>query len=1632
MRRSVQDCSPLTIKALIFNVLFAALALTASPAHAGGTPPPTPTITAGGATTFCQGGTVVLTASATGATSYQWYINGNSISGATSPTYTATISGNYTATATNAGGTSAQSTPTSVTVNPNPPTPTITAGGNTSFCAGGSVVLTANASGASSYQWFLNGGAISGATSQTYTASAAGSYSVTVTNSAGCGSASSLATSVTVLPAPAAPGITASGPTTFCAPGSVILNAVASGASSYQWYLNGNSIAGATANTYTATASGNYTLVVTNAGGCSSPPSTPTSVTVNPSAATPTISASGPTTFCSGGNVALTANATNATSYKWFFNGSSISGATTNSYTASANGAYTVSIVDANGCVSALSSPTTVSINPTPATPTITAGGNTPLCQGQSVTLTANGSGALVYQWYLGGTQVAGATAATYNAGVTGNYTVTITDANGCTSAQSASTAVTIDPVPPAPNVSAGGPTTFCSGGSVNLTASASGAANYQWYYNGASISGATSNTYVANASGNYTVSYDNVNGCPSSNSTVTTVTVASPPPAPSINAGGPTAFCNPGSVVLTAQGAVGATSYQWYSGGVPISGATNQAFTATTSGSYTVTYTNGCSSVASPATAVNVYTPITGAAITAGGPTTFCQGLSVNLTTAAGNVASFQWNLNGSPIPGANTQIYSAGSAGSYTVTVTNPCSSPVTSAPVTVTVNPAPGAPTNTAAGPVSFCAPGSVGLSATPTGATAYQWFNDGSAITGATTANYTASATGDYTVSALNGLGCSSLPSNAIQVTAYPPLSAPPIVAAGSTTVCAGQSVTLTATEGGVTNYQWLLNGNPIPGATSPSYPATTTGTYSVSISNPCSSATSGGVNVTVDPNPSTPNLSAGSSTTFCQGSQVTLTASSAGATAFQWSNNDTVIASVNTQTFTTDSSGSYTVTVSNTFGCTATSSPVVVTVYPQLAPLNLSVTPGGPTTFCDGSNVVLTANATGATNYQWYFDGTAQPGATTATFTATLSGTYTVTISNPCSTVSSSATIVTVNPVPATPIVTATGNTNLCQGDSVILNANASGAVSYQWFMGGTPVTGETTNADTILVAGAYTVTVTNASGCSSAPSAAENVAVNPLPAAPTISAGGPTTFCSGNSVLLSASPTGGSAYQWYLGGAPLAGANGTSYSGSQSGNYTLTLTDGNGCVSPQSTSQSVTVNPVPASPGVSAGGPTSFCSGDSVILTMTATGAVSQQWLLNGTPITNATTTTDTALVSGAYTATITDVNGCTSAPSSSILVSADPTPSIPLVSAAGVTVFCWGDNVTLAADAPGASTYQWYRNDTVIAGATSSTYAADTTGLFMVTVGDANGCSSDTSAKMTVTANPVPDTPIVSASGPLGICPGSTLLLTANPGGLTSYQWYVDGTPIAGANAQTYTADSAGTYTVSATNTYSCTSALDTNTVITNPCLPKADMAIIKQVSPGPYNVQTPVTYTLTVTNNGPDTALNVVVVDTIPAALGDPTNYTGATWNLATRTLIWTFDSLVPGTTTLTFEAALKGFGTIPNTATVTNTLLDPDTSNNHSTAVLVFSGNLFIPNVITPNGDGKNDYFAIVGLSAYPNSGIKIYNRWGSEVYESQDYANNWNGSGLSAGTYYYILSVNMPTGRQTYKGWVEIIR
>ncbi|PSJ72833.1 hypothetical protein C7N43_32150, partial [Sphingobacteriales bacterium UPWRP_1] len=805
------------------------------------------------------------------------------------------------------------------------------------------------------------------------------------------------------------------------------------------------------------------------------------------------------------------------------------------------------------------------------------------LTGGQTFTLSNIGGNSNISYLWSPATFLDDVTSATPN--VTGinqttTYTVTITNSSGSGCSGTASTTVGV--FNNATSIS--GNTVYCEGGTINLTAAAGGIA-YAWSgpggytQNGATVSRSNATPLM---SGTYTVTVSTGNGCLQTGSVVVTVNAA---PVANITAFGSTTFCAGGSVLLTASGG---NSYQWSNG------LTSASITAISSGIYTVTVTNGngCTGTASQSVTVN---PVPSLALTALGATAFCQGGSVSLkATAAG---TFLWST------GSTSNLIVATTSGTYTVTVTNSfgCTN---SASQTVTVNPLPTAAIS-ASGATSFCAGGSVTLTAG--GGSTYLWN------TGATSAAITVGTSGTYVVTVTNAFGCTATASRTVTVT---PVPAAAITTSGATTFCAGGLVTLTASGGGT--YQWST------GAGVASITTGASGTYTVTVTSAGGCTATASRTVTVVS--TTAAITASGPTNFCSGGSVMLTASGGG--TYQWSTGSSNAA------ITVTTSGTYVVTVSNLPGCTATASrTVTVSATPVATASN-----NGP--LCSGSSLQLTASG-GGTGYTWSgpgsFASTMQnPIRTNAT--TTMSGTYTVTVTGSGGCTATASTTATVN---AKPVAAITGNAANCANATITLTA--SGGTGYTWSgPGGYTATGATITRSpaTTAMAGTYTVTVSNASGCTALASKIISVS-----AAPSASVGGTSSVCEGGSIVLTG--FGGTAYSWlgpdgYIGSG--SSINRTNVTTAMGGLYTVTVTGLTGCTA--TASKTVTVNPAPLA---TASSNSPACVNG--IINLYASGGVSYSWTgpsAFSSTLQNPSRAKVTYLMGGTYTVTVTGTNGCT------------------------------------------------------------------------------------------------------------------------------------------------------------------------------------------------------------------------------------------------------------------------------------------------------------------------------------------------------------------------------------------------
>lgn len=350
------------------------------------------------------------------------------------------------------------------------------------------------------------------------------------------------------------------------------------------------------------------------------------------------LQASGSTTFCAGNSVQLSVNTnlSNAT-YRWS------TGASTASINVTASGTYTVTVASARGCKKFFTQVVTVN---TPATPVVTPSA-TSFCAG-STGVTLNSTAANSYAWSNGSSTQQISTA------IAGNYTVTTTDANGCTAASAPIQITQNNAVVPA--ITASGSTSFCTGDNIDISVSnPSQFASFLWSNN------ATTNTINVDATGSYSVTTTDNNGCTAISNTITTN--VSNAPSPTIAANGAIAFCQNDSVVITS---TAGEAYLWSTG------ATTQSIVVKTSGTYTVTVTNDANPCLGAGTSNSITVNVTTNPTASFTQTTGNNSYSIVFNNTSTNATSYLWDFgNGQTSTQQNpTHVYNQD--GTYTVTLT------------------------------------------------------------------------------------------------------------------------------------------------------------------------------------------------------------------------------------------------------------------------------------------------------------------------------------------------------------------------------------------------------------------------------------------------------------------------------------------------------------------------------------------------------------------------------------------------------------------------------------------------------------------------------------------------------------------------------------------------------------------------------------------------------------------------------------------------------------------------------------------------------------------------------------------------------------------------------------------------
>lgn len=1005
----------------------------------------------------------------------------------------------------------------------------------------------------------------------------------------------------------------------------------------------------------------------------------------------------------------------------------------------------------------------------------------------------------------------------------TGEHNVVYTYTNEYQCTSTATKTVLINQAPSITNGAASA--TVCLGQPIQLSAAVVGSdLTFQWKKNGEIITGATALSHSISSAtlqdaGNYSLE---ISGCaPTPLITTGTVTVNTAPAIATVTI--PSSVCLGGNATLSVSATGAGLTYQWLKNNDVIQGATSANYTLTNAtlndaASYKVAISGTCApsvTSAEAALAINTLPSITTQPVSS---TTICAGADIQLSVSAtGSGLTYQWRKDGQNIANATSAVYTAtgvgvAGAGAYTVVVGGTCTPSVTSEVATVVVNAAPNI-TVQPIGATTVCAGANVQLSVGATGVgLLYQWRKNGENIPNATNSDYsfenaTASQSGTYTV-VVSGLCAPSVTSDASEVVINTPTTilAQPVAA----TVCVGgnASIGISATGSNLT-YQWKKNGTDIVGANAAIYTISATtladaGTYTVSVNGSCGTGVlSEAAALTVNALPSI-TAQPTANTVLCVGAPLSLSVGTTGSElTYQWRKNGFNIPNATNATYTVSSAAledgaTYSVVVDGACANPMTSSEAQVIV--QAAPV-ITTQPLATQAACIGTSVNLSVAATGTSlTYQWTKGGTPISGATEATYTIpTISssdaGTYQVVLGNLCqSNVQSNEAVLTVNQLTA---ITAqpTASTTVCEGIAVNLAVTATGTnLSYQWRKDGIDIPNATLSTYNIASptganSGSYTVAVSGA--CE--PVVTSNVAQVEIKVIPsvTIQPNAELAVCLGTNTTLTASILGSDlVYQWTKNGENIAGANSVSYqiaavSSSDAGSYTLKATNScstvetNASVLSVQTAPNITTQPVAT---------TTTCYGTGVNLGVTATGTnLTYQWSKGGTPITGANQSTlaiaaNTEPSIAVYTVAVTGV--CAPAVVSNpanVEILAVPTLVTDLPAN---YVGCLGSPLQLNVVATGANiSYQWYKNGSLLAGATNPSYAVATT-----SAGDAgvyHAVITGTCAPI-ITTNSITvqiDLPVANIVGITTMFAGETTTLTTTSVGGT---WGSDSVNIA------------------------------------------------------------------------------------------------------------------------------------------------------------------------------------------------------------------------------------------------------
>ncbi len=1484
-------------------------------------------------------------------------------------------------------------------------TVTHTASGNDPLCNGansGSITFTPSG-GTGPYEYSVDGGS-TWSSSNPVTGLASGTYSTVVRDA---GMNQSTPVSVTLNdPSAITMSSTATDPNCSTGTGSITISA-SGGTGSLQYSINGGSTF-QPGNSFTGLSGGTYNIVVEDINGCQVAGA---ETIIIPSAVI--VASTSTVENCGNGDGTITITASGGTgSLQYSINGGSTF-QPTSTFGSLTSGTYNIVVEDVNGCQATTTE--NVGLNTGP-TITSVADNDITCFGGNDGSITFSASGVATLQYSIDGgfnwqtsNSFTNLTAATYNlylqdgAGCQLNVgTLTLTQPSQITYTSSSSDET-------------------CGNGDGSLTLSgAGGTGSLQYSING----GATfqpGGTFSGLSTGSYNVVIQDAAGCQiTGTESVGTI-------------GGPTITnetssdlsCNgagDGTISITATGV--ATLEYSIDGGSNF--GTSSSFSGLNAGTYDIVVQdgNGCTTVGSSITlsepgAITYAASVTDAS---------CGGSDGQiLLTGAGGSGALEYSINGGSTfqPGGT---FSGLSTGSYNIVVQDASGCQGTG---TESVGSTSGPTiTNESSTDVSCngAADGSITISAT--GVATLEYSIDGGANY-STSGSFNGLSGGTYNITVRDGNGCVT---NGSTLT-IDEESAITFVANVIDATCGGGngSIILTA-AGGVGSYQYSINGG---GSfqTSGSFTSLSDGTYNIVVEDGagCQATSIETVNTTSGPvisNETVTDIS-------CNGSgdgSITITATGTGTLNYSIDGGSNFSTS---NSFTGLSAGSYDVVVEDGSGCSTIGSTLTIN-EPNTVIYAASVTDASCGS-SDGSITITASGGTGALQYSVDGGTTFQLGGM---FSGLPTGSYNIIVEdiNGCQATGTESIGTTSGPT-----ITNEVSTDItCNGDddgTITISASGTGSLDYS-INGGATFTGS--GVFTNLSAGTYNIVVRDGNGCVTNGSTI-NIAE---PTVISFVANITDATCGVNDGEIDITATGGTGtLQYSIDGGANFQSSGT-FSSIGTGSYNVVVEDANGC---QQTSVEA-VNSVPGPSILNSATTDISCFGlTDGMITIVATGIAPLSYSIDG-GISNQPSGSFPNLSAGTYVVTVEDNNGCIT--NSSSLTITEPSAITIASSTTDATCGNLDGSITLTA-AGGTGTYEY----SIDGGANfqpSAVFGTVMAGTYAIVVQDDNGCQATSTVNVINADGPV----ITSLTATDETCFGNNdgiVNVTASGTSPISYSFngsayqssgtYSGVTGLVSIDVQ----DGNGCVLSSSITVNSATELLIATNVEDAVCGQDNGVAYVTATGgTGTYSYlwSDPAGQTNNVATNLGTGVYQVTVTD--GNGCSDSTNVTVSSSSTMTVNVEVTHESC-PGEEDGIISTQVAG-GQAPyayswsngdSTAVIENlavgdyTLTVSDADECIVTLIIPIENEggdcIHIPTAISPNGDGANDTWVIGGLDDYPEATVEVYNRWGSLLFSSNDYQNDWDatygGENISAGVYYYVITLDEET---TYTGSITVIR